>query len=99
MEPSAFATLSVAFASTSYFCSTISSNGSMANAVGEKSSGTEAASANAKRACRLFIPQRYHGINFHGAAGRKVAGEGGGDGKQADHTDISHNIGRAHSVE
>src|SRR4029077_16446699 len=99
MEPSVFATLKVAFAPTSYFCSTLSSSGSMANKVRKKNSAIVAAIAMARKAGRLLIPQRYHGIDLHGAAGGNVTGERRGHDEQTDDPGIGDNISGADSVE
>src|ERR1700674_4008654 len=41
---------------------------------------------------RLFIPQRHHRIDLHGAAGGNVAGEGRSHDEQADDTGVGHDI-------
>src|ERR1041384_5249480 len=115
-----FWTLKVATASTLYSCSTISSNGSTANAAGNNAraprrhavavalwaardrgvqtkrgaSHSEAATEEA-----LFIAQRHHRIDFHGAPRGNVTGHRGRDHEQAHHARIGDDVGRAHAVE
>src|SRR4051812_46138671 len=79
----------VTLGSTSNFWSMISSRGSMALAVA--TNRTHATHGPHKRK-RLFIAQRYHRIDFHGATRGNVTRQGRGGPKKADHAGIGRDV-------
>src|SRR6202030_2788697 len=96
MEPSTFSTRSVTSASTSYSCTTLSSSGSMANAFCENKAMKAAARV---KPARLFIAQRHHRIDLHGAPRGKIARKSRGYHQQSDYAGIRHDIGSADAIE
>src|SRR3954462_3189840 len=92
-----FWTLKVTSASTPYFCSTISSSGSTANA--DPTDRAHRTHSTREENERLLIAQRHHWIDFHGAPRGNVTGHGGRDHEQTHDARIRNDVGRAHAVE
>src|SRR4051794_32782524 len=71
----------------SYCCSTTSSIGSTAKALGAPISARAP-----RKAATLFIPKRDHRIDFHCAPRRKIAGQRGGRDQNANDAAIGRDV-------
>src|SRR5438477_4669864 len=98
-EPSVLWIFKVASASQGYFCSTISSMTTTTRARERKGIRQKARVIRlTARWKALFIPQRHHRIDLHGAPRGNVAGESCGRDEHTDHASVGQDIRSANAV-